>query len=409
MLKRFVIAALALLVLAACGAAASEPSAPAAQVADAQPATDTEPPAIAVPVAEGEVALLPPEDPPSGANQFTTDFTRHTVSYREIRSGGPPKDGIPAIDNPQFIDVAAADEWLQPVEPVILVEIEGVAKAYPLQVLMWHEIVNDTVGEVPVAVTFCPLCNTAIAFDRRFGDEVLDFGTTGMLRYSNLVMYDRQSESWWQQADGKAIAGLYAGSRLNFLPAPIIGWEEFQATYPDGQVLSRDTGHNRNYGRNPYVGYDDINSAPFLYDGPAIPDALPATARVLTVDLNDEAAAYPYATLQEIGAANDTVGNTPIVVLWQAGTASALDDSAVAGGHDVGAAAAYNRVVDGQTLSFSREGDRILDAETGSSWNVLGRALDGPLAGTQLEPVVGVNHFWFSWAAFRPETRIFQP
>ena len=130
------------------------------------------------------------------------------MPYREILSGGLPKDGIPAIDEPQFVSVDEADAWLQPQEPVILVEVEGDACAYPIQILMWHEIVNDTIGRVPVVVTYCPLCNTGIAFERTFDGQVLDFGTTGRLRYSNLVMYDRQTQTWWQQASGEASRGI---------------------------------------------------------------------------------------------------------------------------------------------------------------------------------------------------------
>jgi hypothetical protein len=396
---------LAGVLLAACSA----PTPTADPAPTAVPAPTIAPTTAALPSDPAEPALLPAEPPPDGAAQFTTDFSRQTVSYREILSGGPPKDGIPAIDAPQFVTVSEADVWLQPQEPVVLVAIDGDARAYPIQILMWHEIANDTVGGVPVAVTFCPLCNTAIVFDRRMGEQVLDFGTTGRLRYSNLIMYDRQTESWWQQATGDAIVGAFAGAQLTFLPTAIIAWEEFFTTHPNGQVLSRETGFSRNYGSNPYQGYDDVNRPPFLYDGPTTPDVLPATARVLTVDLDGEAVAYPYEALADAGAVNDTVGGQPLVVLWQAGTASALDAAVVAGGRDVGAAAAYSRIVDGRTLTFQRDGERLIDAETGSAWDVLGRAVDGPLAGTQLQPVVAINHFWFSWAAFKPETRIYQP
>jgi hypothetical protein len=210
-------------------------------------------------------------------------------------------------------------------------------------------------------------------------------------------------------AGGEAIVGELTGARLSFLPAAIIAWEEFAGSYPEGLVLSRETGFSRDYGRNSYAGYDDVGQPPFLYDGPTTPDILPATARVLTVDLSGEAVAYPYELLAEAGAVNDTVGGQPIVILWQAGTASALDAASVAGGRDVGAAAAYSRVVEGRILTFQREGERLTDAETGSAWDLLGRAVDGPLTGAQLEPVVAINHFWFSWAAFRPETRIYQP
>ncbi|MBW6467504.1 MAG: DUF3179 domain-containing protein, partial [Brevefilum sp.] len=235
----------------------------------------------------------PPElsgEPPRGVqNEFPlTDFTTHSVSYDEILSGGPPRDGIPPIDQPNFISVTEADAWLQPVEPVIQLEINQEVKAYPIQILTWHEIVNDSVGGVPVVVTFCPLCNTAIAFERTMGEQVLSFGTTGRLRFSNLIMYDRQTETWWQQATGEGIVGALTGSNLTFVPAAMVAWEEFKGAHPDGVVLSRETGFNRTYGRNPYVGYDDVNRPPFLYQGPQTPGELPPVARVLALEFDGE-------------------------------------------------------------------------------------------------------------------------
>lgn len=366
-------------------------------------------PSATIQMQEAATATLLPEEaaPPGAAREFKTDFSRHTVPYTEILAGGPPKDGIPAIDAPQFVNASDADGWLEAVEPVVLVQAGGEARAYPIQILMWHEIVNDTVGDVPLAVTFCPLCNTAIAFERRLDGRELDFGTTGRLRYSNLIMYDRQTETWWQQATGAAIAGELAGAQLAFHPASIVAWEEFRAAFPDGIVLSRETGYQRSYGENPYLGYDNVNNPPFLYRGPQTPGALPATARVLTIEAGGEAVAYPYEALALVGVINDTVGVQDVVVLWAPGTASALDAGTVAGGRAVGTAAAYSRLVDGRPLTFAQEVGQVVDRETGSSWNVLGRAVAGALAGRELEPVTAINHFWFSWAAFRPETRIY--
>jgi hypothetical protein len=185
---------------------------------------------------------------------WKTDFSRHTMPYAEIISGGVPRDGIPPIDSPSFSTIGAADSWLADREPVIALEINGDARAYPLQIMTWHEIVNDTVGSEPVVVTFCPLCNSAIAFDRRMGDVVYDFGVSGKLCNSDLIMWDRQTESWWQQFTGEAIVGDLAGIRLDMLPAVIISWGDFKSVYPEGQVLARDTGFSRPYGRNPYAG-----------------------------------------------------------------------------------------------------------------------------------------------------------
>jgi len=393
--------AIATLVLSACVAPSS--SEPAAQPATAVVESS------AAGAAAPSGALLPPETPPPGAErEFSTDFSRHTVSYSEVFSGGPPKDGIPSIDAPKFVTVAEAGQWLRPQEPVVLVQVGGDARAYPLQILTWHEIVNDTVGGLPLTITFCPLCNTAIAFERTLDGRVLDFGTTGRLRFSNLIMYDRQTESWWQQAGGDAIAGELAGSQLIFYPATIIAWDEFKAAHPNGQVLSRETGFGRDYGSNPYVGYDDVNSSPFLFRGPATPGALPPMARVMTVDLNGEAVAYPYDVLAEALVVNDVVGGQAVAVFWQSGVASALDSGSIAAGRDVGSAAAFSPELNGRQLTFATQRGRIVDAETGSVWNLSGQAVEGELAGQQLAPVVGVNHFWFSWAAFKPETRIYQ-
>ena len=375
--------------------------------------------------AEPSATLLPEETAPRGATrEFTTDFRVHAVPYTEILSGGPPKDGIPAIDNPRYVSVTEADRWLEPVEPVILVQVGEHTRAYPLQILTWHEIVNDTLGGLPLTVTFCPLCNTGIAFERTVDGRVLDFGTTGRLRFSNLIMYDRQTETWWQQADGRAIVGALTGARLNFYPAQIIAWQAFKDRSPEGSVLSRVTGFNRPYGQNPYPGYDDVNRPPFLYKGPTTPGELLPMERVLTVDMGAEAAAYPYKVLSEIFVVNDTLGGVEMVVFWSSGTASALDALTVSGGRDVGSAAAFRRRLGDRVLEFRsadgqrragerRAGERrageFVDRQTGSAWNSLGQAVSGPLKGTQLEPLVSIDHFWFSWAAFRPDTRIFTP
>jgi hypothetical protein len=395
------------LLLSACAGSSASPS----PAPESQPGTPAGLPEASPPTTPTVAPTLPPDEPPPAGAQyeFSTDFSRHSVSYGEILSGGPPKDGIPAIDDPQFVPVAEADAWLKPVEPVILFQVGDDARAYPIQILMWHEIVNDLVGGVPVVVTFCPLCNTAIAFERTVDGRVLNFGTTGRLRYSNLIMYDRPTESWWQQANGEAIAGELTGKRLAFRPASIIAWADFKSAFPTGTVLSRDTGYQRLYGSNPYAGYDDVNNPPFLYRGPETPGALPPVARVLTIDRDGEAAAYPYDVLKEVRVVNDSVGGTAVVVMWAAGTASALDSNTVAGGRDVGAASAFARELDGRTLTFSFDAQRIVDDETGSEWSVLGQAIGGELAGKALTPVVAINHFWFSWAAFRPETRIYQP
>ena len=355
-------------------------------------------------------ALLPREPPPELATvEFKTDWSRHCVPYRQIFSGGPPKDGIPALNAPKFVSVSTADTWLKPNEPVILFQAGDDARAYPIQILIWHEIVNDTVGGVPVTVTFCPLCNTAIAYERTVNGRVLDFGTTGRLRFSNLIMYDRQTESWWQQAIGQAIVGQLTGTQLVPRPAAIIAWATFKTAHPDGRVLSRDTGYERPYGQNPYQGYDNVNQSPFLYSGPPTPGVLRPMARVLIVNLGGEAVAYPFDALKKVHVINDTVGKTDIVVLWAPGTASPLDTDTIAGGRDVGSATVYVRTLGRLHLTFTFEGIHVVDKETGSVWDLLGRATSGQLVGKTLTPVVAVTSFWFAWAAYQPKTRVYQP
>jgi Protein of unknown function (DUF3179) len=359
---------------------------------------------------EGGVIITP--DPEAEISNFSTsgwstDFTRHTVPYEEIHRGGPPKDGIPPIDNPKFVSNEEAAGFLAGQEPVALVSLNGEAKAYPLQILIWHEIVNDEIGGEPVAVTYCPLCNTALSFARTFEGGVLDFGTTGNLRFSDLVMYDRQTESWWQQIGGEGIIGEHAGKQLEVVPTSIVSFEDFVAAHPDGLVLSRDTGFEREYGATPYLGYDSSEN-PFLYGGPE-DHRLPATERVVSLTLNDEAAAYPFSVLQEELVVNDDVGGEPVVIFFKPGTTSALDQPLIADSREVGSGVAYSRTVGGMNLTFRADGDDFVDEETGSTWNIAGQATDGRLAGSQLEPLVHANHFWFAWAVFRPDTRIYQP
>jgi hypothetical protein len=339
---------------------------------------------------------------------WKTDFSRHSVPLSEIIPGGPPRDGIPPIDRPVFVTVAQADAWLKPQEPVIHFAVGNDVRAYPLQIMIWHEIVNDEVGGLPVVVTFCPLCNTAIAFDRRAAGRVLDFGTTGNLRHSDLVMWDRQTESWWQQITGEAIVGALTGRRLAMLPATIVSWEEFRRAYPDGRVLSRDTGYVRDYGRNPYTGYDRIDQPPFLLKG--TPDGrLPPMERVAMVTLSGEDVAYPFSLLREHRVVMDRVSGRPIVVFYQPGTASALDRARIADSRDAGATGVFRAELGGRPLTFTWQDGAFVDLETGSHWSLLGRAVTGPLTGARLEPVVHGNHFWFATAAFYPNVRIWRP
>jgi hypothetical protein len=390
------------------------------------------------------------------------DTDRSTVPVDRVRRGGPPPQGIPALGFPGMSGVAGSTpaptfipaeeaDWLGSREPVILVELGGEARVYPIQILVWHEIANDVVGGTPVAVTFCPLCNSALVFDRRVpvGPERLEelrdralergtelparplpdelatrsdvdedathvvevsFGVSGLLYASNLLMFDPHTGTLWSQAIGEGTVGLLAGTDLVRYAAPVLAFEEARAVAPDAPVMDRPEGFSRRYGQNPYVGYDDAGSPAFLFD--AEPDGrLDAKARVVTIDA-DPAVAYPYAHLREERVVHDRVAGRDIVVAWRPGTASALAGPRIAQATDVGAVAVFETTLDGRRLRFEpvEEGPGILrDTETGSRWDATGEAVAGPLEGERLNPVVHDRTLWFAWAAFRPDTEVRRP
>ena len=355
---------------------------------------------------EGDAIFRDEQNPAGFGFGWNTNFNIRTVNLLEISSGGPPRDGIPPLDDPKFVTIAQEADQYADNAPVVQFEINGDARAYPLGILTWHEIVNDVVGGVPVTVTFCPLCNTAIAFERTIEGQVFTFGTSGTLRNSDLVMWDRQTESLWQQIGAEAIVGTMVGAKLNTLPAPIVSWGQFKESFPDGLVLSQDTGFSRNYGANPYTGYDNIESTPFLFRG-ELDSTLSPFERVVTLDLGDEIVAYPFPLLEDVRVFQDIRDNEDIVVFWTPGASSALDARNIDEGREVGSTGVFVRTVDGESLDFApnpADEQTFIDGQTGSIWNIFGKAVDGPLAGTQLEAMVFANHFWFAWAAFQPDT-----
>lgn len=256
-----------------------------------------------------------------------TDFEKTTIdNWVEIMSGGPPKDGIPALSDPSFIP-ASSEVRIEATEPVITVEIDGATpRAYPIRYLTWHEIVNDVVADVPVAVTFCPLCNSGLTFDRRVDGQVLTFGVSGKLRNSDMVMYDRETQSWWQQAIGQAIVGDLTGTELTQLPTWMESWAEFTERNPDGLVMD-EPAYPRSYGSNPYRGYDS-SRRPFLYNGEMPPHGIAPLERVVRVD----DMAWPVNRLTK----QSEVLEKGFKITWQAGQSSALDTGQISRGRDVG-------------------------------------------------------------------------
>lgn len=344
-----------------------------------------------------------------GLPGWKTNTAKRLIRLHELEQGGPGKDGIPAIDRPVFVSLKSARSWLSLAEPVISLVIDGQARAYPLQILIWHEMVNDRIAGVPVAVTFCPLCYSAIAFDRRVSGHEYTFGVSGMLRNSNMVMYDHQTESLWQQLTGEAVVGDLVGNTLRQIPAQIVSFGQFVSAHKTGLVLSRNTGYKRDYGRNPYVGYDNISNRPFMYRGKS-DGRLKPMEKVVTVSINNVSKAYPYSITQKKRVINDEVGGEQIVVFHHRGAISALDRADMPKSRQVGSTGVFHREVHGRLLTFAYNyaNFTFVDDQTASMWDITGQAIEGPLKGRNLSPVAHGDYFAFAWLVFKPETAIYR-
>ncbi|MEM7302804.1 MAG: DUF3179 domain-containing protein [Pseudomonadota bacterium] len=278
---------------------------------------------------------------------WKTDFEKSSVRFSEIMSGGPPRDGIPPIDDPKFVAVSKAS-GVADREPVIGLAVDGDARAYPLSILTWHEIVNDKVGGKSVVVTFCPLCNAALVFDATVDGKVLDFGTTGKLRNSDLIMYDRQTDSWWQQFVGEGIVGIHTGKKLKIVPSRLESWVDFKTRHPKGKVLVPNRPGLRDYGRNPYVNYDEA-ARPFLFRG-ALPEDIPAMARVVVV--RDARLKKPYVVAMKKVREAGSLSHKGLKLSWKPGQASALGASTIAKAKDVGSII-VTRTANGRTVDVA--------------------------------------------------------
>jgi hypothetical protein len=312
--------------------------------------------------------------------------TKAIVPLDQIVSGGPPRDGIPSIDSPKF--VSAEDAGLQDSDLVLGLNINGDIRAYPLNILVWHEIVNDEVGGTPVAVTYCPLCFTNQVFHRTIDNQTVEFGTSGKLYNSNLVMYDRTSESLWSQALSQAIVGEHAGKKLERIPFDVAFWREWKALYPESKVLSQDTGFGRPYGVDPYGNYyTDPN---ILFPVSHRDDRLGPKEIVVGLENEGSYRAYPIQQIEDNHIINDEIGDRKIVLM----------------SFYPFMARPYDRSVDGLVLDFEYDGGKVIDTQTSSIWNFEGEAIEGEMKGKQLVRLPFDEGFWFEWVAFHPETSL---
>lgn len=343
--------------------------------------------------------------PPRHLN--TELFPELLVDRFRIVSGGPPPDGIPSIDAPSFSPVTEVD-WLEDDEAVILLDLDGRVRIYPIQILIWHEIVNDVVDGHPITVTYCPLCNSAIAFESQLDGQVLDFGVTGALYDSAMIMYDRQTESLWTHYDGRAVVGTLMGSELRRVPVSTVSWATASLNFHDALVLDRNSGFTKPYGRNRYIAYDQMESPLLGFFTGEVPDDLGEMDRIVGIwgPTGGTSVAVPLAQLRSQRVAQLEIRGSDVVVFWEPGTASALQRQNVADGDDIGASGVFSAQSGGRPLTFSFDGANIEDTETGSKWNILGHAVDGPLLGARLAPIEHLDTFWFSWVSYNPDSAV---
>ena len=348
---------------------------------------------------------------------WSTDWTIRIVEFEEL-SQGAGRDAIPALSAPLYVTLEEASAVYADDEPLVQVDVNGDVRGFPLEIMTWHEIVNDVIGGVPVVVTFCPLCNTAIAFESQVGEDVFRFGVSGLLRNSDLVMYDRNTESLWQQSSGRAIVGSMVGARLTYVPATVVSLGQLRAAYPEALVLSRETGWSRAYGQNPYQGYDDPESGGpygFFFDRDSVDPRLPPSERVVSIEgpsgTPGRALAIAWSALEVERVIQRSFDGVELVAFWTPGARSVLDSGRIASSRDVGSTAVFESVLDGRALTFAlnpndASGQTFVDVETESVWDIFGRAVSGELAGSQLTRVIHSDHFWFAWQAFHPETEL---
>lgn len=345
---------------------------------------------------------------------WKTDTIQRNIDLSEL-SVVVPRKTFPSIDYPKFIGKEEGMDQFLKNEPVIAVAIEGVAKAYPLNILTMHEISNDTLNGIPILPTYCPLCNSSLVFDRRLRHEekdyVLDFEVSGMLRNSDMVMADTQTESWWQQIMGFGLVGELAGVSLKVLPSMVISVQDFFERYPEGRILSPKTGTKAEqwYGTNPYQEYDKISGKPYerFFDKSKVDGRLQAMERIINLEGPNGYKVYPFSLIKEQGVINDEFQGKEIVIFYKEGAVSVLDHKEISKSKSIGSATMFSAVRKGIPLTFKKEQDFFIDLETRSKWDITGRCVDGEFRGAQLKLETFSNHFAFAWLAFYPDSEIY--
>lgn len=331
-------------------------------------------------------------------NQVANDWL---IPADQVISGGVPRDGIPSLFNPQKVNAAQA-AYLVDEALVLGLVYNGQPLAYPYPVLDWHEIVNETFDEHNITVSYCPLTGTGIVFDgEAVAGRKLTFGVSGLLFNNNLIMFDRQTNSHWPQMLMMSAQGELIGTQLATIPAIETRWGVWRKLYPDTQVLSDDTGFSRPYGvpGAAYPGYSNLFSSP-LFPIANQDNRQPPKAKVHGVFVGEKTKAYSLLSFDGSSVVNDVFEGEPLVIVADSRAPWILS---------------FKRTVDGQVLDFKLDPENgtefpftILDEQTGTRWDVLGRAVEGPLAGKTLERPISYNAYWFAWSVFFPDTELYE-
>ena len=355
------------------------------------------------------------KNPKGISYEWKTDTLNKTIDLSEITVAVPRKT-FPTIDYPKFINKAEGLIAFFEHEPVISVAIKGEAKAYPLNMLTMHEISNDSLGGVPILPTYCPLCNSSMVYDRRLTHHgktyLLDFEVSGMLRNSDMVMADKQTETWWQQLMGSGLVGKLAGANLTIIPSMVISVQDFFTRYPDGKILSPKTGTNAQsmYGKNPYVNYDSKENLPYdrYFNLEKLDSRLLPMERIIDIEGTNGYKIYPYSVISKKGVINDVYSNKKIVIFYKEGAVSVLDNKDISKSKAIGSATVFSSILEGKPLTFKKKKGLFIDTETQSVWDITGRCINGILKDKILTPEAHSNHFAFAWLAFYPESEIYK-
>jgi hypothetical protein len=347
---------------------------------------------------------------------WKTDTTKFSIDKSEIQIV-MPKGSFPKIDFPEFLNKGEGLVSYYKKEPVIAVEINGNAKAYPLNILTFHEITNDTLSGVPILATYCPLCNSGLVFNRKLKhnnkEYLLEFDVSGMLRKSDMIMLDRNTETLWQQLLGTAIVGDLDTAQLEILPSLIISVEAFFRQYPNGKIMSNKTNDQKlknEYGHNPYKKYDDLSSSPYqrFFKKNKISNKLPAMERIVDIQDQGDYKVYTFTAVKQKEVINDTFKSKKVVLFYQKGTVSILDENKLTDSKDIGSVTVFRRMLDGKEYTFKKEKNLFVDCQTNSFWNAYGYCYQGKLKEKQLKIETHSNHFAFAWFAFHPNTIIYK-